>query len=204
MEDYQCQNSLKWAKVVRSCTPWQKNARLRENAKVVLHNIAVFWGGLYNSYWLLSVYVIVKSQWGVVGVQRSDGLHHGGSAHVELRSGWNDLYPLERSATTPAGISDNDQRPDGSCIHQVPTWLDHVGRACHHFYLGSASESLYCFSDCCSITISCSICICISVFVLTKMNLYRMRVDSVCPSSLLLAYSPGVSPAYPPNGKQQP
>ena len=62
----------------------------------------------------------LEFQRGAVGVQRPDGLHHGSSADVELRSGRNDLHPLERSIAAAAGLSHYDQCADGTCVHQVP------------------------------------------------------------------------------------
>jgi len=98
--------------------------------------IAVLCAGLLL-YWL---------QWGIAVLQRADGLHHGGSADVELWCRWNDLYPLERSAAPPTSLSHNDQCTHGSCLHQVFTGLDHVGRTGHHLALGSALFTfLFCF-----------------------------------------------------------
>jgi len=43
MEDYLRKNSPKSAKVARKLRSIAKIARLRENAKVALRNIAIFW-----------------------------------------------------------------------------------------------------------------------------------------------------------------
>ena len=81
--------------------------------------------------------LLVSLQRSVAGVQRAYGLHHRRSADVELWCRRNDLYPLERSAAAPAGLPHHDQRPHGSCVHQVPAGLDHLGRPRHHLSLGS-------------------------------------------------------------------
>jgi len=82
-------------------------------------------------------------QRGAASIQRTDGLHHGGAADVELRRRRNDLHPLEGSAATPAGLPHHDQRPHGARLHQVPARLDHLGCAGHHLALGSALFVLF-------------------------------------------------------------
>lgn len=75
-------------------------------------------------------------QRGVAGVQRSDGLHHAGYHHVELRRDGDDLHPLEGSPIPPAGVPHRDQRLDGPCLHQVHARLDDMGCAGCHGRLG--------------------------------------------------------------------
>jgi len=93
--------------------------------------------------WLVMMVNWHALQRGAASIQRTDGLHHGGAADVELRRRRNDLHPLEGSAATPAGLPHHDQRPHGARLHQVPARLDHLGCAGHHLALGSASFVLF-------------------------------------------------------------
>ena len=106
-------------------------------------------------FFCLSVYsyflcylMCYKFQWGAVGIQCSAGLHHRGSVDVELRSGRNDLYPLERTAPAPTSLSRYDQRSYGTYLRQIFAWLDYVGHTCRHFSMGSASLTISNTSKC--------------------------------------------------------
>lgn len=75
-------------------------------------------------------------QGGATGLQRGHGLHNSGSPDVELWGGWDDLYSLEGTTLSSAGLPDCHISPDGPRLHQVLTRLDDMGGARGHGHLG--------------------------------------------------------------------
>lgn len=76
---------------------------------------------------LCSVY-----QRGFQDLQPGHGLFHPGDNNLELWSGGHDVYSLERTTASPAGLPHHDQCPYGSGFHQVPARVDRLAHiSCH-------------------------------------------------------------------------
>lgn len=89
-----------------------------------------------RNYTLIHYVIILILQRMFTGLQHCPWSYYCCFNSLEFWCHGNDLYPLEWTAPSAAGLSYICSCPNGSCFYKVFTWVDHLGSLGCNFNLG--------------------------------------------------------------------